>query len=296
MDKNTDILNFPMSALVKIDGGLGSQMWQYALGVAVEHHSPLRALHDLSWYYFHGKDINNKCNRLFILDKVFKNVRLRLPKEDLRQRFILNLDNYPGSYRKFDPSIIARKTPVYLGGYYPNAKYIVSVADTIRNIYNFTVALSERNKKLLADIMTTTAPVAVHVRRGDYVGSRHDVVGPGFFLQALNWISCHLAPVTPTFFVFSNGMEWAKEHLSSAPYNFVYVDNNDNDSGQVDMFLMAQCKHFIISNSSMSWWAAWLSSRSANKVVIMPDKWVADEKPDEKYSMRVDGWQVLPAI
>lgn len=285
-----------MSALVKIDGGLGSQMWQYALGVAVERHSPLRALHDLSWYYFHGKDINNKHNRLFILDKVFKNVRLRLPKEELRQRFILHLDRYPGSCRKFDPSIIARKNPVYLGGYYPNAKYIVSIGEIIRKIYTFNIDLSEKNRRLLAEIMTTTVPVAVHVRRGDYVGSRHDVVTPGFFLRALDWLSCHLFPAIPTFFIFSNGMEWAKEQLGGTPHNLVYVENNDNDSGQVDMFLMTQCKHFIISNSSMSWWAAWLSSRSDAKVVVMPDKWVADEKPDEKCSMQVDGWQVLSAI
>jgi hypothetical protein len=88
-------------------------------------------------------------------------------------------------------------------------------------------------------------------------------------------------------------MDWCREILAGMDEKFVFVDNNDNDSGEADMFLMSRCAHFIISNSSFSWWPAWLSRRSPGKIVVMPDVWLANESLAGKLRMRVDGWALL---
>jgi hypothetical protein len=96
------------------------------------------------------------------------------------------------------------------------------------------------------------------------------------------------------FFVFSNEIEWSRKLLVelNEELEIIYVDNNDNDKGAADMYLMSNCSHFIISNSSFSWWPAWLSTRSPEKIVIMPEKWLADETPEQRFSMKVDSWLV----
>ena len=153
--------------------------------------------------------------------------------------------------------------------------------------------MEESNLDMLQAIHAAPMPVAVHVRRGDYIGSMHEVLTPRYFERAFKILAAALQP-KPTFFVFSNGMEWAKKAFAGLPYDFVYVDANDNDNVAGDLFLMTQCKHFIISNSSLSWWGAWLSQRAENKTVIMPSKWRGGKSPIPGECMRVEGWHMCP--
>ena len=87
--------------------------------------------------------------------------------------------------------------------------------------------------------------------------------------------------------------------LNTIEAPFIYVDGNDNDNGAYDMTLMSQCRHFIISNSSFSWWPAWLAGNK-DKIVICPDRWFTDDAPKSfkdgnKTAMNYPGWIALPA-
>lgn len=285
----------PPMVLVKVDGGLGSQMWQYALGLAVEKHSPFEVRHDLSWFRNVAKDIQGKENRLFALNNIFKNVRLRLPAERDRRFFSEYLNRFPGTRAAFEPEVLTQEQPSYLGGYYVNARYIASAAQEVREAYAFSPVMEGRNREFLHQILSAEAPVAVHVRRGDFVGSIHEVITPGYFKQAFKRVAAAVCPATPTFFVFSNGMDWAKKEFANEPYSFVFVEGNENDDVAHDLFLMTQCKHFVIANSTLSWWGAWLSDRAENKVVIMPELWLGGANAVAAASMQAPGWQVCPA-
>jgi hypothetical protein len=85
-------------------------------------------------------------------------------------------------------------------------------------------------------------------------------------------MSKEISPLAPVFFVFSDGMDWARESLSDLCENIVFVENNDELSGEFDMYLMSLCHHFIIAGSGFSRFAALLSKRSRDKKVVFPRK------------------------
>jgi len=281
---------FEPKVIVMIDGGLGSQMWQYSLGRLASMKSGLPVFYDLAWYERDGLDINKKYSRAYILEKVFP--KLQLPRTDAATTEIYR--KYFNLYRRkrfnYEEKIVSSRDARYLGGYYINAKYVDSQGDALRDELTFDVQLSEENRSMMSLIMSTPNSVAIHIRRGDYVGSVHDVTTPKYFIDAVRYISDRISPEKAVFFVFSNGMEWSREILEGIDEEFVFVGNNDNDDGVFDMFLMSECSHFIISNSSFSWWPAWLSRRSESKIVVMPDVWLRSEHHRDRLSMAAKNW------
>ncbi|GHV56120.1 hypothetical protein FACS1894216_19690 [Synergistales bacterium] len=183
-----------------------------------------------------------------------------------------------------------------MGGYYVNAKYIDQQGDSLRDEFTFSVCMSPENRDVLSVIEAEQNSVALHIRRGDFVGSVHDVTTPKYFRDAVKLVADKLSPAKGVFFVFSNGLDWSREILSEIDQKCIFVDNNNNDNGAIDMFLMSKCSHFIISNSSFSWWPAWLSRRTPGKTVVMPNIWLAGESAGNRHSMRNDGWIELPVI
>lgn len=178
----------------------------------------------------------------------------------------------------------------YLDGYYACADYVDWQGDELRDVFPFKIDLSEENNMTLDHIKRTPNAAAIHMRRGDYVGTDLEITTPAYFLNAIRMIESELSD--PKFFVFSNDIEWGKSVLHDHDADIEYVENNDNDAGPSDMMLMSECSHFIISNSSFSWWPAWLSRRAAHKIVIMPNRWHALEPSQVKDAMRADGWRV----
>ena len=279
--------------LVKIDGGLGSQMWQYALGRCVHISSGMPVLYDLSWFDKFGMDANGICSRKYQLEDVFPKIHVRKAGKWTREFYRLVFNKYPGTWYEYDGEMMTSKRRRFLRGYYLNERYISQQGDALRDLFEFKTDLTEGNRRVLSMIESGENPVALHIRRGDYLNSAHDVATPQYFLGAIARMTEMLRGGNATFFVFSNGMDWSRELLGNLEQNFVFVEGNDNDDGVIDMFLMSKCAHFIISNSNFSWWPAWLSRRSQSKIVLMPDKWLHGEK--QRLAMRVNGWLALPA-
>ena len=80
---------------------------------------------------------------------------------------------------------------------------------------------------------------------------------------------------------------WVKDNIKIA-FPVTYIESNNNDKGEYDMYLMSKCKHFIISNSGFSWWAAWLNN-SADKIVIAPDKWFNETGASPNFLRAIEG-------
>ena len=94
-------------------------------------------------------------------------------------------------------------------------------------------------------------------------------MGPDYFKKAIKIMRQQIS--RPIFFVFSDDINWCKNEFGN---HFHYIDPDEkNDSTVKDFLLMISCKNFIISNSSFSWWAAYLSSNK-EKTVISPKYWI----------------------
>ena len=290
----TKLLGFLHPAVVvKIDGGLGSQMWQYALGRAVQLGSGLPVFYDISWFDKAGKDSNGIHSRCFELLNVFPHLPFEKVSTPRYCFYKLHCDFYPGLYDSYDKEMLSSQSSRYLGGYYVHQRYIDEQGDSLRKLYRFNLNLSEGNKEVFQRITDCPLSVCVHVRRGDFVGSVFEVAGVEYYRSTIKLMSKKLAPQRPTFFIFSNGMAWAREALKGLDEDIVFIEENGNDTGAYDMFLMSQCAHFIICNSGFGWWAAWLSSREAQKIVLMPDRWLNSQDSMEQSVRKVDGWQEI---
>lgn len=167
---------------------------------------------------------------------------------------------------EFDPSIYLIHDNTALEGYFQSYKYFDKYEKEIKNEFTFKNSILEKCKSILIKYPN---PVSIHVRRGDYVNHPGFwTVTPEYLIQALN----SLPSGDYTYLIFSDDIEWCKEVFND---DFIFVEGNNQFE---DICLMSLCKHNIISNSSYSWWAAWLNPNYL-KTVIAPSNWFTEYKP-----------------
>lgn len=270
-------------------GGLGNQMFQYAIGraLSIKNRAPL--LVDTSNFKNYG------LHQGYELGKIFSCDVKEASENDIKkvlgwQRFpIIQKVLHNTSLVKFrsEKLIIEphfqywsgiEKVPqdIYLIGYWQSEKYFHDVRDQIRKDFTFRLPLNEVNKQISEQILSTCS-VGLHIRRGDYVnnlkaGEIHGVCSIEYYQEAVNYVAKRTN--NPNFFIFSDDISWARENLK-IKYRCHYVDNNTGVESYNDMHLMSMCQHNIIANSSFSWWGAWLSL-NPKKIIIAPKKWFND--------------------
>jgi hypothetical protein len=161
------------------------------------------------------------------------------------------------------------ETPAYIVGLWQSEKYFIENEEIIRKDFEFKYPLKGLNKEIKEDILNNES-VAIHIRKGDFL--KHPEVGIctlDYYNKAIKYLIDNLN--NPKFFIFSDNPKWVKENIKISKPSY-YVSNNSSDKGYNDLHLMSLCKHFIIANSSFSWWGAWLS-KNKNKIVIKPNPW-----------------------
>lgn len=159
----------------------------------------------------------------------------------------------------YSPLQVPEGENIILDGYFQSPKYFQNYEDEIRNLFAPT---EEVLSKLFytADI---SERVSLHVRRGDYLQLQtyHRVLDLGYYKNAINFFKGY------KFLIFSDDIEWCKTQFEGD--EFLFVEGTDDIQ---DLYLMSQCKHHIIANSTFSWWGAYLN-KSKSKVVVYPNKW-----------------------
>ncbi|RKF16296.1 alpha-1,2-fucosyltransferase [Roseovarius spongiae] len=265
---------------VRLFGGAGNQLFQYAAGRALADHLGCALALD-SRYVAASRDRGDAFAH-FAQARFRRDVALPPAKSDGMVRYALwrALGRDPRIFRErrqgFDPVFFDLKPGTYLHGYWQSPRYFAQIEDQLRRDLAFTTPLDPANAEMAARIDAAALPVALHVRRGDYVaGDSYAACPPDYYRRAAARIA-EGASAAPTCFVFSNDPGWARANLALG-LETVIVDINDEATGHFDMALMARCAHNVIANSTFSWWGAWLNP-NADKTVIAPRTWFAKAK------------------
>ncbi len=278
--------------VVKIMGGLGNQMFQYAAGRALAFRHETELVLDISFY---GGAQPGCTPRQFQLDHMRIGPvgisRTEIPARaevpiSLRDRLKTVISNMVRPSREMlfryrEQSCVYnehfKKLPdnVYLDGYWQSERYFAGLGELLRREFVPEPGIDERDQSLMEKIENTNS-VSVHVRRGDYVTSPRvaAILGtcePAYYYACMEDIRRNVD--NPHFFIFSDDSEWVRRNLSFS-FPVTIVDGNRHVSPVEDMRMMSLCRHNIIANSSFSWWGAWLND-NPEKIVYAPKQWFA---------------------
>ena len=172
----------------------------------------------------------------------------------------------------------------YVDGYWQTEKYFSNIRNILLKDFTFPPIDDGKNMELLERINNQTT-VSIHIRRGDYVNG-FPMITSQYYENAISYFDNKYNEVL-YFLVFSNDMEWAKQNLRFRQGEF--IDWNTGKESWKDMYLMTQCNHHIIANSSFSWWGAWLNQKD-NKEVIAPSIWLYHQETPDIYCK---GWKIM---
>lgn len=288
--------------LVRLKGGLGNQMFQYALGKVLANKNNTELKIDTSLL---GGDANNSelVIRHFDLD-IFKITGVLCSEEEkefynpssisLLQRLINRIKKpfvepnvviqesipYEGSVLnipRFDPKVLGLKDNKCIVGSWQSEQYFKGFESIIKEEFTFKYELKQECLELAQQIRSTNS-VCINVRRADYVS--HPVyskllgtIDPDYYYTALDNLAQKEEDLN--LFVFSDDIKWCEANLKfKYPTTFVnhdYAGEKFRDYLQ----LMSRCKHFIIPNSTFAWWAAWLCEFKGKKIYA-PKLWFKD--------------------
>jgi hypothetical protein len=271
--------------IVKIYGGLAGQMMQYAFACFLEMKKKQEVKLDISFF---GEQTHNRSFRKFEL--LNWNTRFSIAgKQDYEQVFAevsftdkvkyklfkKPVENNPNFYEQkpfcYDEDVLGEDYRIY-DGYWVNNQYISAVASRLREEYTPRYAIAPKNQELI-DGMQKTNSVSLHFRRGDYVGSAHDVMKKDYYAEAIAYIRAHVKD--PVFYVFSDDIDYVKNHYDLS-VDTVFIDHNKGEESFWDIYLMSHCSHNVIANSGFSFWGAWLNQHEDARIVA-PSEWMSTE-------------------
>lgn len=254
--------------VVKLWGGLGNQMFQYAVAYAQKQ----KVFIDLRYLLKNNKTTETFTKRDFELT-LFPN--LKYERYGLLQKIIFRIrcewQAFPGKKSK-SPFVveqtgseyvaIPQKSDMYLNGFFQSERYFVQMREEILNVFQFP-ELDPINQQIAGQIQSSSHSVALHIRRGDYLKPEaleiHGVLPLEYYSEALQIIYRKTPSSGRRIILFSDDPEFARQNFQHLE-NAIFVEGNEN-AGWKDMALMSLCRHHIIANSSFSWWGAWLSKQ-----------------------------------
>ena len=267
--------------IIQMAGGLGNQMFQYALyrqlismGKIVkmddeagfkedEQRNPALAPFGITYERASRREIIRMTDA-----SMFPPARIR------RKLFGRHSHSYFEENKLFQAKIFDWDN-VYLEGYWQSEKYFSNVAEILKKEFRIKSigGLSVQAEERLREIEQTQA-VSIHIRRGDYLLPQNqvlfgDICTERYYEKAMKTIADRYPDVT--FYLFTNDSEWAEKWIEK-PYRIVPVEWAEAKDYEL-LTLMSRCKHNILANSSFSWWASYLNE-NPDKMVIAPDKWL----------------------
>ena len=277
--------------IIQMSGGLGNQMFQYALylklkklGREVKFDSTSSYIRDnarpiqLAVFNIQYPEatkeelIEMTDSSMLLKDRIRRKLKGRKSKE------------YREEGCGYDP-VVLTQDPGYLVGTFQSELYFQDMKEQIREAFRFDQSVMQQETLAMKDTIKSTTSVSIHVRRGDYLNAEEvygEICTDAYYDGAIKYMLEKYPDAT--FYLFTNDLTWADFFVNARPFaNIVVVKDNTEYTGYLDMYLMKHCKHNIIANSSFSWWAAWLNS-NREKTVIAPAKWLNSAECKDMYT------------
>lgn len=283
--------------IVKLKGGLGNQMFQYAFAKNIEMVTGETVKFDISTFNVR-KDDDIRKPRLFefkingdiATDSQIAETCILNHNYDLlsfKYKLSIQIENIINSKYFFRRD--CKYYPInnlvdyeYFDGYWQSWRYVDTVRDKLKFEFKPKKNISIKSSLWIEKLKKQNS-VFVGIRKGDYSSSRKVQKKYGefdsyYYERAMEYI-CGLVQ-NPIFYIFSNDIEWVKRNMKFEKYNVYYRDIEDQVSDFEELIVISSCKHFIIANSTFHWWGAWLSNTSP-KIIISPQKWFANGWQDD---------------
>lgn len=271
--------------IVRIWEGLGNQMFQYAFGRSLKYRTGQKVFLDVERSYKDSFEFESKhTERPYALDHF--NITLdkikveELPEYRFLQQknqvekiifylskkqkyFIKFLQDYDSAYHK---EYFSSTGSYYAFGWFQQEAYFKDIRKIL--LKEFTPKKKISLPSDLYSVLKKQNTVAIHIRRGDYIRWGNEC-NEFYYLRAIEFIKERIE--NPIFLVFSDDMDWVKKHIEIDGERR-YITGEYLFKDYEEMLIMSKCKNQIISNSTFSWWAAWLN-QNPDKIVISPSKW-----------------------
>ena len=264
--------------IIKLNGGLGNQLFQYSLGrkLSIKNNDIFKL--DLSGFTKDNPRSYSLGHFNIVENLAKKEDVAKFNKKGLSKLFEKIKPYYKKSVIKykgydFDQNILKLSGNFYLDGYWQSEKYFKDIEGVIRKEITLKEPLVDEHANLINNIKNSNS-VSVHIRRGDYATNKkfsavYNLLDEEYYQRTVKFIAEKIKE--PKFFIFSDDIKWAKQNLN-IPYPKIFVSDNSEIKDYEELTLMSFCKHNIIANSSFSWWGAWLNT-NIDKIVLSPDKW-----------------------
>jgi hypothetical protein len=290
-----------------LQGGLGNQMFQYAIARALSEHYQSSFLLDRSWFDLPQIETTPRPYQLEFLkiQEVGQNT-VGFPKRPKRLKRLLQqflsfgpIVYYQRNAFEYDAELLnldrLGQRDLFLFGYWQAFPYLEPIKMILQQEFKTQQPISAHYQSYLKQIGSSES-VMLHIRRGDYVNSPsaakfHGALTLSYYQQAIEELL--LNKPNAHFFIFSDDLPWAKEALPK-DLQITFVENAlQADAAAQELQLMYACKHHIIANSSLSWWGAWLK-QDCGGFVFAPNRWISDSSLDLSTLLPAH-WQKIPA-
>lgn len=281
-------------------GGLGNQIFIYAFCKTLAHRTDQNVL-----LYFDSEDGRELQINKFKIDSritivkapflskmesvpkeyvIWRKIIQHLPKGKLQNGVIRVANGFgvvfvPEGYSELNYKALKKCENIIVNGFFQCEKYFEELSDAIKRDFMLeNIIDSEYLKKIMNKSLQVQEnnSVCVHIRRGDFLKDEYKnrflVCDEKYYKEAMEYIEKKIDGVT--FYIFSDSIEWVKEKFDWLKhYNTIYVNNGGELAVLEDFVMMKACNHFVMSNSTLSWWAQYLCENE-RKIVVAPSKWL----------------------
>ena len=293
--------------ILQVYSGLGNQQFEYAFARALSLKYDRELIlddsyflkryfypkHDFGLYLFRLKEYNASHKSTSGIYREFIGILTRYRKLKILYQSIQKLLFFNKLFpilitqNNFSESLFANNNSIIISDYFQKYDIFEQYADLLRDDMRYTYPLTKDNQEYLKEI-NSYKTASVHIRRGDYLSAEQALqtfsqVSKNYYKSAIEYIQ--KKSNINKLVIFSNDLEWVKANLKFE-IDCLYIENDGPDSQH--QFLMTNCNHHVIANSTYSWWGAWLNP-SKDKIVCVPKKWFnAIEKQNDIYIP--NGW------
>ncbi|WP_192034461.1 alpha-1,2-fucosyltransferase [Halomonas sp. YLGW01] len=280
--------------IVRLDGGLGNQLFQYAAALSFARENNCELMLDARSY---SKDEQHGGVRLHNM-----NIHpLKVIGKDERRKYpgwVLNivmkaplLSKIPFlkiAHEAYGSPGMKKQDYALMIGYWQSRRYFDGIFSELKSV--FIPKEISSSSVFYSEAIMDESSVAIHVRRGDYISNKralknHGICGLNYYRQAMDYIEGRVC--RPKYFVFSDDLQWVEENMESL-FSGRDVSYVNGGSQEEDLWLMSLAKHNIIANSSFSWWGAYLGS-SDGQIVVCPYPWY-DKRQKFSLDPSLDSW------